>query len=212
MIKKIVIIGAGGHSRVVLSILRYYKQFNIIGIADRHAGTTGERIMGFKIKYTWNDLDNIYKKGARRAIIAVGDNRERKRLFTKLVDMGFNIPTIIHPSAIIEKDAILGDGNVICMGAKIGTNVHIGGNCIIYTGAILDHEVSIGDHVFIAPGCAIAGRVKIGEGAFIGIGSCIKEEVRIGKNAVIGAGSVVLDDVPDGEVVGGIPAKRLKKI
>ena len=212
MAKKIIIIGAGGHCRTVISILRYYKDFKISAIADRDDSTLGEKIDGVTIEYSWKDIAKIYKNGIHYAAIAIGDNRERENLFKALSEKGFTVPTLVHPSALIEKNAVVGEGSVVCMGAKIGPDVRIGENCIIYTGTILDHEAHVGKHVFIAPGCAIAGRVKIGDGSFIGIGSNVKEKVSIGKDVTIGAGSVVLEDIPDGEKVGGVPAKRLRGV
>ena len=210
MVNNIVVIGAGGHCRDILSILQYYKQFHIIGIADRDTGSKGEEIAGNFIKYSWGDLAEIYKRGTKNAVIAVGDNKERKKLFLELSGMGFMIPTIIHPTAIIEKDAVVGEGSVICMGAKIGTKASIGRNCVVYTGSILDHEVQLGDHSYVSPGSNIAGRVVIGEGSFIGMGSTIKERITIGNNVVVGAGSVVIKDIPDNVTVAGVPAKHLR--
>lgn len=210
MVNNVIVVGAGGQCRVVLSILRYYKNFNVIGIADRDPQNIGEEILGKTIKYSWNDFREIYKRGTKHAVIAIGDNNERSEIFSRLSSIGFKIPTIIHPSAIIEKDVFLGKGVVICMGVKIDTLVSIGKNCVVYTGSTIEHEVKIGDHVYISPGCNIAGRVTIGEGSFVGIGSNIKERITIGKNTVIGAGSVVINDVGDNLTVAGIPAKTIK--
>ena len=210
MVNDVLIVGAGGHCRVVLSILHSYKNFNVIGIADRDSLNFGEEISGSVIKYSWKNFTEIYEKGTQYAVIAIGDNDERKELFSRLSSLGFEIPTIIHPSAIIEKDAVVGNGCVICMGIKIGTQVSIGKNGIVWTGSIIDHEAKIGDYVFIAPGCNIAGRVKIGDGSFVGIGSTIKEKITIGKSVVIGAGSVVISDICDNTTVAGVPAKTLR--
>jgi len=206
----IVIFGAGGHCRVILSILSYYEEFKVIGIADRGPENIGEEIAGGVIKYTWNDFDEIYRRGTRHAVIAVGDNRERGALFLTLKNVGFNIPTIIHPTAFVEKNVRIKEGNVICMAANIGAMASVGNNCVLYTGSILDHEVELEDNVFIAPGCDIAGRVTIKEGSFIGIGSTIVEKIIIGPNATIGAGSVVIKDVPENAVVAGSPARTIK--
>lgn len=210
MADNVIVVGAGGHCRVVLSVLRSSRNFNVIGIADRDSKNIGEEISGSVIKYSWNDFREIYERDARHAVIAIGDNNERKELFSRLSSIGFEIPTIIHPSAIIEKDVVLGNGCVICMGVKIGTMVFIGKNCIVYTGSIIDHEVKIGDHVFIAPGCNIAGRVTIGDCSFIGIGSTIREKITVGKNVMIGAGSVVISDISDNTTVAGVPAKTIR--
>ena len=210
MVENIIVVGAGGQCRVVLSILRYYKNFNVIGIADRNSKNIGEQISGKIIKYSWNNFKEIYERGTRQAVIAIGDNNERRELFSRLSSIGFKMPTIIHPSAVIEKDASLGNGCVICMGVKIDTLVSIGKNCVVYSGSIIEHEVKIGDHVYISPGCNIAGRITIGDGSFIGIGSNIIERITVGKNAVIGAGSVVISDIDDNSTVAGVPAKPIR--
>ena len=210
MVERAVVVGAGGHCRVVLSILKFY-EYDIIGIADRDNSSFREEISGVEVNCTWKDLAELYEDGAEAAFIAIGDNKERRVLFEKLKTIGYKLPYIVHPSAIIEKDAEVNDGAVICMGAKIGTQVHIGENCIIYTGSIIDHESVIAKDVFIAPGVNIAGRVKISQGSFIGIGSSIKEKISIGQNAIIGAGSVVIKDISDYELVAGVPAKSIKE-
>lgn len=209
--KKLLVIGAGGHCRVVLSILEYYDNFEVIGIADRGQGNIGEEISGNSIVCSWNDLEEICHSGVGNAVIAIGNNEERKDLFSRASIVGFKVPTIAHPSAVIEKGSSIGEGCTVCMGVNVGAAVSIGRNCIVYTGSNLDHEVQIGDDVFIAPGCNIAGRVKIGRGSFIGIGTAIKENIQIGKKAIVGAGSVVIKDVGDHDVVAGVPAKSIKK-
>ena len=108
MVKNIVVVGAGGHCRIVLSILRHSENFKVVGIADRSSDTIGEEILGSRIEYTWDDFEDLQKKGVHHAFIAIGDNEERKNLFETLSKIGFKIPTLIHPSALIEKDAVLG--------------------------------------------------------------------------------------------------------
>lgn len=210
MVDDIVVVGAGGHCRVVLSILQYYEQYNVIGIADKDLENKGEEILGTVIQFSVKDLRNLYREGINNAVVAIGDNNERKVLFNELSDIGFNLPTIIHPSALIENSVVLGGGSVICMGVELGALVNIGRNCIIYTGSIIEHETKLGENVFIAPGCNIAGRVTIHDDCFIGIGSTIKEKITIGEKAVIGAGSVVIKDVLPNDKVAGVPAKSIK--
>ena len=85
MTSDILVVGAGGHCRVVLSILFHYKEFNIIGIADRNNESIGEEILGIKVKYSWNDFSKLYNKGVNNAVLAVGDNVERKKLFQETI-------------------------------------------------------------------------------------------------------------------------------
>ena len=139
----ILVIGAGGHCRVVLSILSYYKELNVIGIADRDSKNLGEDILGIQVQYTWDDFQAVYDEGVLNAVLAVGSNKERKHLFNELTEIGYSIKTLIDPSALIDKDAKIGIGTTICMGVKIGPLVSIGDNCIIYTGTVIDHETII---------------------------------------------------------------------
>ena len=210
MVKKSIIVGAGGHCRVILSILKFYNDYEAVGIADRNNHFFGEIINDLSIKYTWNDFVSIKEKGIDYAFIAVGSNDERISLYKKLKAIEFRIPNLIHPTALLETDIKLGDGNVICLGARISTLVSIGSNCVVYSGTIIDHEVNIGNNVYIASGCLIAGRVKIENNVFIGIGVTIKEKVTVGEGSVIGAGSVVLKDIPSNSIVAGIPARNIK--
>ena len=205
----ILVIGAGGHCRVVLSILSYYKELNVVGIADKDSKSFGEEILSTQVKYTWDDFQSLYDNGVSIAALAVGNNSERKLLFSKLTEIGYTVKTLIHPSALVDKNADIGAGTIICMGAKIGPLVSIGNNCIIYTGAIIDHETNIKNDCFIAPGVCIAGRVSIEQGSFIGIGSSIIENITLGANCTVGAGSVVINDFPSNTTIAGVPAKQL---
>ena len=207
--EKVIVVGAGGHSRVVVSMLECLDQYEIVGVADKNTDCFDEQILSTTIRYSWDELSVLFESGIRSAVIAIGDNNERKKIYLKLKNVGFLIPNIIHPSSFLEKKICLSDGNHICIGVKIATSVNIGHNNIINTGSLLDHEVRVGNNVFIAPGCCIAGRVTIGDDTFIGIGVSIVENIKIGKNVVIGAGSVVLENIPDNVTFAGVPAKKI---
>ena len=209
MKNNIIVVGAGGHCRVVLSILSHYEEINVIGIADRDRKNLGEEILGIQVQYTWDDFQAVYDEGVPNAVLAVGSNKERKHLFNELTEIGYSIKTLIDPSALIDKGAKIGIGTTICMGVKIGPLVSIGDNCIIYTGTVIDHETIIKNDCFIAPGVCIAGRVSIENGSFVGIGCSIKEKIKIGANTVIGAGSVVINDFPPNTKAAGVPARQL---
>ncbi len=205
----ILVVGAGGHCRVVLSILSHYKELNVVGIADKNSKSLGEEILGIQVQYTWDDFQAVYDEGVPNAVLAVGSNKKRKHLFNELTEIGYSIKTLIDPSALIDKGAIIGIGTTICMGVKIGPLVSIGDNCIIYTGTVIDHETIIKNDCFIAPGVCIAGRVSIENGSFVGIGCSINENIKIGANTVIGAGSVVINDFPPNTKAAGVPARQL---
>jgi len=207
---KIVIIGAGGHARVVYEILRYDKNMEVIAFVDNVVRGSEEKIMGIPVIGDHSVLPNLIKEGIKGYIIAVGDNEIRRKYFNKILNMGLEPINAFHPTAHIGHNVKFGKGIVISAGATIATGVVVGNNVIINTGAIIEHEDVLKDHAHVAPGVVLAGRVTIAEGAFIGAGTVVKEYVTIGKNAVIGAGSIVLENIPDNAVAVGAPAKVIK--
>ncbi len=207
---KIVIIGAGGHARVIFEILNYNRNIEVVAFIDNVIRGSDERIMGIPVLGDHSVLPKLFKSGVKGAIIGIGDNNIRKAYFEKMENMGVELVNAIQPTAHIVHNAKIGRGVVIATGATIATGVEIGNNVIVNTGAIIEHEDILEDHVHIAPGTVLAGRVTVKEGAFIGAGAVVKEYVTIGENAIIGAGSVVLKDIPDNAVAVGSPAKVIK--
>ena len=210
MKSRLLVIGAGGHARVVLSIARHQGGWDIAGVLDRKAPADPnnlERIGDTPVIGSFDDAEKFLASGVREIALAVGDNDERAALFDRFAALGFAFPVLRHPTAIVEDDVKLGNGCVICAGVILGIGVVLGQNVIVNTGAILDHESTVGNHAHVAPGCRIAGRVRIGELAFVGIGTCVREKITCGARTVIGAGSVVVKDMPPGVVAFGSPAR-----
>jgi len=209
--KKIVLIGGGGHCKVVVSILKKLDNFEIVGIVDNYKA--GSLISGIKIIGTDDDLEDIYKSGIHDALITVGstkDNTKRYRLFNMAREIGYNFPIIISPEAIVDKSVRIDEGTVIMLGCIINIDSFIGKNCIVNTGAIIEHDCKIGNHCHIAPGVHISGEANIGELSFLGIGATIIQGIKIGKNVTIGAGSVVIKNILDNVIAVGNPVKIIK--
>ena len=203
MRRKAVIIGSGGHARVIASILKA-KLIPCLGCFDD--SFTGEKEMigaGAVLMGRLSDLKS-YQNQIDSAYLAVGDNAKRAALFKSLSAMHFRLPVLIHPKALIEKDARINDASVVCIGAIVGTQATVGRGCIINSGCSLDHESRLGNFVHVAPRAAIAGRTIVGDNVFIGINATIAGKLIIGKNAVVGAGAVVLKDVSNGKTVVGV--------
>ena len=206
--KRIVLIGGGGHCKVVISILKKLDSFEIAGIVDNYKADSF--VSGIKIIGTDDDLKDIYKSGIHNALITVGsikDNTKRYRLFNMAREIGYKFPVIISPEAIVDESVKIDEGTVIMPGIIINIDSSIGKNCIINTGTIIEHDCKIGDHCHIAPGVHISGGVNIGKLSFIGVGATIIQGIKIGKNVIIGAGSVVIKDIPDNVIAVGNPAK-----
>jgi len=209
--KKVVLIGGGGHCKVVISILKKLDNFEIAGIIDNYKADSF--INEIKIIGTDDDLKDIYKSGIHNALITVGstkDNAKRYRLFNMAKEIGYKFPVIISPEAIIDKSVKIDEGTVVMPGSIINIDSSIGKNCIINTSSIIEHDCKIGNHCHVAPGVHISGEANIGELSFLGIGATIIQGIKIGKNVTIGAGSVVIKDISDNVIAVGNPAKIIK--
>ncbi len=209
---KVLVLGAGGYARVLLSILKSLGQWDVVGILDRVEKTKKEFIGDVPVLGSWDSLSAFRSQGISNAVLAIGDNIERHRLFGLLERSGFSIPTLVHPRAFVDKSASLGRGCVICVGAIICADVKLGSNVLVNTGAIIDHETLVEDDVHIGSGSKIAGRVKIGQKSFLGVGATVIEKRKIGRNVILGAGSVLVDNLPDDVIAFGVPAKISRKI
>jgi len=201
MTDPVAIYGAGGHARVLASIL-HQLNLPILGYFD-DSFVGSEIIHDAPVLGRFNDIVKFRQKTSS-VVLAIGNNTMREKAFHFLKKEGFLLPTVIHPRAIVESDVTAGEGSVICIGAVIGTEVKIGRGTILNTGCLVDHESKIGDFVHLAPGAAVAGRTSIGNGTFVGMNAILSDKIHIGMNAVIGAGSVVLRDVPDNHKVLGL--------
>ena len=203
-------LGAGGHAKVVIEILRLIEQYQIVGLLDRKPENWGREVLGVPILGGDELLKEIYTKGVRCAFIGLGttgNTTPRTELYARARNHGFELAPAVHPQAIISESAMIGCGPTIMASAVINAGARLGDNVVVNTGAIVEHDCILSSHVHVATGARLAGGVQVGEGAHIGIGATIKQLVRIGDNAVIGAGAVVINDVPNDVVVVGVPAR-----
>jgi len=196
------IYGAGGHGKVVASILRA-RGIPIMGFFDDAYTGPDQEVQGIPVIGKCSDILN-YRDRITAAYLAVGDNLARSKALKEIHREGIKLPALIHPKAHVEPDAVINDGTVICMGALVGTEASVGRGCILNTGCCLDHESTLGDMVHLAPQVAVAGRTSVGELTFVGMGAVIAQGLTIGSRVVIGANSVVLRDVAEGSKVVGV--------
>jgi UDP-perosamine 4-acetyltransferase len=208
-------IGAGGHAKVILEILRNDPRYQLTGLLDCNRELWGKEIAGVPVLGGDELLKKLFAGGARHAFIGVGTTGNatpRRKLYETAIRMGFEFVPAIHPQAIVSPGAKIGKGIAIMAGAIINVGVSTGDNVIINTGAVVEHDCSIGDHTHIATGALLAGGVRVGSCSHVGIGASVRQGVNIGNNAVVGAGAVVVKDVPDNVIVAGVPARFLKAV
>ena len=206
MNKKIVIIGASGHGKVVANIakLNGYKKIVFLDDDRKKKECYGYKVIGALLK-----IDELIED-EYDFIVAIGDNETRKKIFKSLMNKNVNIPTLIHPSAVIDETVIFGKGTVVMANVVINAESKIGEACIINTAATVDHDCVIKDYVHISPGANIAGNVFINSNNWIGIGAVVINGVSIINDCVIGANSLVKVTLAKSGIYVGIPARRIK--
>lgn len=208
-----IILGCGGHGRVVLDILVQAGRYAPVGFVDSNRELTGRRIDGLPVLGHPDDLPDLRETlGVDCAIVAVGDNGARRQLSDRLENLGFELVNAIHPSANLARNVNVGRNVVVAAGALVGAHCQIGDSVILNTGCIVDHESLIGTATHVCPGARIAGRVIVESGAFVGIGATIIQSLRIGYEAVVGAGAVVIRNVAPMSTVVGVPASEVRAI
>lgn len=202
----IAIIGAGGHGRVIASVLQAGNAA-VAGFIDSGV----EEELPFPLLGNDDDIPKLIDEGTITSfIIGLGSIKGgpslRSKLFDKMIDQGLTPAVAIHPMAILSPGVKIGAGCAIMAGAIVNTGTSIGKNSIINTGAIIDHDGDIGEHVHIAPGVTLSGNVTIGDNSLIGVGSTIRQGITVGKNVTLGAGSVAVKNIADGAIAFGNPA------
>lgn len=202
MKNNIIVIGAGGHAKVCIDLIKSSTNFRIkhvIGLQKE----SGKKILGIKIIGNKKDFKELLKT-SRHAIIAFGQiksYKKRKEYFIKLKKYGFKIPKIISKNAILSKYSTVDEGTVVMNGSVINANVNIGKNCIINSRSLIEHDCKIGDNVHISTGAIINGGVKIGSGTFVGSGAIIIQNVKIDENCIVGAGAIVKKNLKSNQTI-----------
>lgn len=209
MYNDVMIIGGGGHAKVVVDILTQQKTFTVVGIIDKQAGI-GQYIAGIPIIGDDSSIEDFFGKNLINAIIAIGDNKQRAYLYERLRDIGYTLVNAIHPSAVVSPSAQVFSGTAIMPGAIVNASSLIRENVIINTKVSIDHDCVLLEHCHIAPGCTLAGGVTVGQGTLLGAGVTVIPGINIGAWSIIGAGSVVVSPIPDHVVAYGVPAKIIR--
>ena len=204
----IIVIGAGGHAKVCIELLRDMGEQVAYCVAGDDSVKT---CCGVDVLAGDQHIERLRVEGFNRVFVALGSNRLRARFGLLATSMGYQLVNAISSRASISPSARLGRGVAIMAGAVINAETSIGDLVIINTSAVIDHDNLIEEAAHIAPQCALAGNVRVGAKAFLGIGTRVVPERVIGSDAVIGAGSVVIGDIEPGVTAVGVPARIIKR-
>ena len=208
---KCLIVGAGGHGRVVLDILLRAGEHEIVGFVDSNPDCIGRHVDGQPVHGDLTSIPRLRDEmGVQGAVVAIGSNGVRRNFAERIEDLGLTLVNAIHPSANLASNVTLGSNIVISAGALVCAHCQIGDSVILNTGCIIDHESMVGTASHICPGARLAGRVTVESGAFVGIGATVIQNIRIGCEAIVGAGAVVICDVAPMSTVVGVPAREIK--
>lgn len=207
---KVIIIGSGGHSKVIKDIFESSSNYEIIRCTLEDINC--EKITGISEKEHGSNLQRLYDEGIRDVFVAIGDNKLRAKIGDYVQEMGFKLVNAISNFTCISPTAKFGKGVAIMPGAVINADVVIEDNVIINTGVTIDHDCLIGESSHIAPGCNLSGKVQVGHGVFLGTGCRVIDKISIGEWTIVGAGAAVVKDLPGYCTAVGVPAKVIKNL
>ncbi len=206
----VLVIGTGGHARFVIATL---KSANLIIkglITLDESYDSNELILGKQIVGVVADLPQFFNEGYKSLVIAVGDNRVRKEIYSKWAEFGFSFPNVIHSDACVDSSALIGFANLVGPRVVIGAGVKVGENNIINSASVVEHETVIGSHCHIAPGASICGRTVLGDEILVGANATIINNLNVANKTIIGAGTTLIHSILDeGKTLVGSPARKI---
>lgn len=209
--KNIIILGSGGHARVLLEILKN-QGYPILGMTDICADKWGSKIVDIPIL---GDDSSIFEYDPQSVILVngLGSTQQasiRSNVFNSFFQNNYAFLSLAHITAYKSMSAVLGYGTQLLAGSIVANQARLGNNVLVNTRAIVEHDCIIGDHCHLATGSIVCGQTVVGEGVHIGAGATVIQSLLVGKHSTIAAGAVVVKDVPPNVLVAGIPAEIIR--
>lgn len=209
--RPLVLLGAGGHARVVLDAVRSRGEREVVAVLDADPATRGSFVAGVEIVGDDSSL-SAFPPTAYDLVVAVigfGTNIKRHALARELRARGYELATVVHASAIVSPAATVAAGAQVLVGAIINSGARIMQDAIVNSGAVVEHDCVVGRGAHLAPRALLGGGAQIGDEAQLGLGAVVLPQVRVGERAIVGAGTVVLSDVLADDIVVGSPARTI---
>jgi UDP-perosamine 4-acetyltransferase len=192
--------GAGGHAHVIASLLDGQPTY----VVPEPQGGDQMRDVEF--------FERIEEFRGSDIYIGIGDGADRRRIFERHRSLGVRVATCVARTAFVARDAVLGEGVLVCPGSVVNTRAVLGDNSIVNTLSSVDHDCVLGSHSQMTAGVTFGGWVRVGEDCFFGVKSAVVPRVTIGNGVVVMAGSLVTQDLPDRVLAGGNPARALRQL
>jgi len=189
--KKIILIGGGGHARSCIDVIEQENKYEIAGILDLKE-KIGQKVLNCSIIACDKDIEKFANK--YDFLITLGQIEspaKRIAIYKKLKELNSNLIKVISPLAYVSKYANIGEGTIVMHGAIVNANAKIGNNCIINTKALVEHDAIVEDHCHVSTGTVINGGAIIKEGSFLGSTSVTKHRATVESYSFIKANSTV---------------------
>lgn len=200
--KRLVIIGASGHGKVVadIAVKNGYERIDFLDDDESVKECGGYPVIGKSADAAQYGCD---------VFVAIGNKEIRRRMQDNLENIGVKIPALVHPAAVIADSASVGAGSVVMAGAVINPGSVIGRGCIVNTCASVDHDCIVCDYTHVSVGAHLCGTVEVGAGTWIGAGAVISNNISVCSECMIGAGAVVIKDIKEAGTYVGVPVRKI---
>jgi sugar O-acyltransferase (sialic acid O-acetyltransferase NeuD family) len=204
----ILVIGAGRYARDLIHAIELEGRFQIKGIVDVNTECSEDEVFGHAVLRGRDVLQQ--PETPRRAFVAIPSSSVRGAWITHLSGLEFELPSLVHPSAMVGRNVEIGAGSALLAGSIVNCGSRLGRGVVLHIGTCVDHDCLLGDLVHLAPGARIAANVHVGARSHIGIGACVTQGLEIGPDSIISAGAAVVAAIPAGATAGGVPARVLR--
>jgi sugar O-acyltransferase (sialic acid O-acetyltransferase NeuD family) len=204
---RLIVLGAGDHAKVVIATVEAEAMYKVIGLLDDDESKHETTWYGHQVLGGCDQLTRLREQGVSKAVVAVGDNVARAKLAQLAVKTGFELATVIHPTAVILRGSTIGEGTVLLANAYVGADSTFGNGVLLSVGALVAHDCVVGDWCQLCPGARLGGHVRVGEYSLVGMGATVLPRISVGRQAVVGANAAVISDIPEFVTTVGVPAR-----